>query len=236
MTGPPSGRPDAESLTSLLSDRPQRRFRRGARLYHEGDPPSHAFVVHRGLVKLMKTTDEGVEALVEFRGSGHFVGECATIDGLPRSTTAVAATETCATPVSRVDLTRHLCHDADLAMAMISSLSDAWRHSVQHLLDLMVGDAVALVAARLLQLAEDPIFASVREERNGTIVIEMPMSQRELASWAGVSQRSATGVLGYLRERGHISTSRLHVEVHDPSALAEHCVTRPPRPADAVHV
>lgn len=225
MAGAPSRGADTQSWTSLLLDRPRRPFPRGACLYRQGDPPSHVFVVHQGLVKLVKTTREGAETLVDFRGAGDFVGEHSVIDGAPRTTTATAAIDSSVGSVPRVDFVRHLRGDADLAMTVVSRLSHVVRAGMRHTADLMVGDAVALVAGRLLQLAWDPIFDPVREDRNGTVVIEMPLSQRELASWAGVSQRSATAVLGYLRSLGHISTSRLHVEVRDPPALAEHCVT-----------
>jgi CRP/FNR family cyclic AMP-dependent transcriptional regulator len=236
MTGAPTGVPTFESLTSLLSDRPRRRFARGARLYHEGDPPTHAFFVHDGLVKVVKTSDDGAEAVVEFRGSGDFVGERSVIDGLPRTTTAIAARDVSVTSVPSADFAWHLRHDADLAMTMVTSLANVVRHNIEHLLDLTVGDAVALVAVRLMQLVQDPIFDSIREDRNGTIAIEMPLSQHELASWAGVSHRSATAALGHLREQGHISTSRLHIEVRDPSALAEHGATRPLPAASTPHV
>lgn len=230
MTGAPTRGAGVDSLTSLLSDRPRRTFSRGARLYREGESPTCAFIVHAGLVKMVKTTRDGTEALVDFRGPASFVGEHSAIDGMPRTTTAIAATDSSATRVPRADFVRHIRQDAEFAMTVVSSLSDVVRTNIGHTLDLMVGDAVALVAARLLQLAHDPIFEAVRDRRDGTIVIEMPLSQRELASWSGVSQRSATGALGYFRDRGAISTSRLHIEVRDPAALAEHRVARSPIP------
>jgi CRP-like cAMP-binding protein len=61
-------------------------------------------------------------------------------------------------------------------------------------------------------------------DRGATIEIEMPMTQQELASWAGVSHRSATSVLQQLRVDGVISTSRHHLEVRDPRELAKRCV------------
>lgn len=227
MTGAPTGAPDGEFLTNLLSDRPRRKLERGARLYHEGDSPSEAFFVHSGLVKLVITADDGTEALVEFRGTGDFVGERSAVDGLPRTSSAVAAIDTSVTSVPRDDFISHIRHDADLALTMLTGFSVLVRTHVWHILDLTVGDAVTLVAGRLMQLVRDPIFDSLREDRNGTIVIEMPFSQQELASWAGVSHRSATGVLEQLREDRLISTSRLHLEIHDPATLADRCAPRP---------
>ena len=76
-----------------------------------------------------------------------------------------------------------------------------------------------------MQLVHDPTFESIRVDRGIDIEIEMPMTQQELASWAGVSHRSATNVLQQLREERLISTSRNHLEIRDPAELERRCVT-----------
>jgi CRP-like cAMP-binding protein len=118
----------------------------------------------------------------------------------------------------------HVCGDAELALTMLATFSAVVRRAVAHMLDLRVGDAESLVATRLMQLVGDPAFESIRLDRDGTIEIEMPMSQEELASWAGVSHRSATSVLQSFRDDGLISTSRYHLEIRDPAELAKRCV------------
>ena len=221
------GAPDAEALTillsGLLSGRPRRRFETGRHLFREGQPPVEAFFIFRGLVKLVKTAEDGMESVLEFRGPGALVGERSVIDGLPRMTSGVAATPTSAAPVPRDQLVACIQRDTDLALSMLANISGCVRSTVEHLLDLRVGTAASLVATRLMQLARDPTFESIRVDRGGTIEIEMPMTQQELASWAGVSHRSATSVLEQLRSEHLISTSRYHLEIRDPTALVQRC-------------
>jgi CRP-like cAMP-binding protein len=212
------------TLTTLLSERPRRRFETGSRLFHEGDAPVEAFFIDRGLVKLVKTAQDGTESLLEFRGTGTFVGERSVIDGLPRMTSGVAAIPTSAAPVPRDQLVACIRRDPDLALIMLTTFAGCVREAVGHLLDLRVGTATSLVATRLVQLARDPTFESIRVDRGATIEIEMPMTQQELASWAGVSHRSATSILQQLRVDGVISTSRHHLEVRDPMELAKRCI------------
>jgi CRP-like cAMP-binding protein len=224
MTVAPAGASDSEALTILLSERPRRRFETGSRLFHEGEPPIEAFFIYRGLVKLVKTAEDGTESLLEFRGPGAFVGERSVVDGLPRMTSGVAATPTSVAPVPRDQLVACLQRDTDLALTMLITFAGCIRSAVEHLLDLRAGNAVSLVATRLVQLAHDPAFESIRVDRGGTIEIEMPMTQQELASWAGVSHRSATNVLQRLRDERLVSTSRHHLEIRDPTELATRCV------------
>ena len=224
MTVAPDGASDNEPFNALLSDRPRRLFQIGHRLFHEGEPPVQAFFMHSGLVKLVKTAEDGTETVIEFRGPGAVIGERSALDRLPQMTSAVAAVRTSVTPVSRDQLIAHIRGDAELALTMLTTFAGVVRRAVGHLLDLSVGDAESLVATRLMELADDAVFESIRVDRGGTIDIEMPMSQRELASWAGVSHRSATNVLRHLRDENLISTSRHHLEIRDPLALAKRCV------------
>lgn len=223
MTGAAVEATHSDALSTLLSDQPWRRVPAGMRLYHEGDQPDGAHCVHSGLVELVRTADNGFELLLELCGPGGLVGGHSAIDGLPRFTSALALTDCWVTSVPRDRLVALARHDADLAMAMLVLFSRDVRVQTRHLLERSAGDAVALVALRLLELASDPMFESFRAIVGPSTVIDMPISQRGLASWAGVSRRSMAGALHRLRDDGIIRTSRLHVEVRDRAALADRC-------------
>jgi CRP-like cAMP-binding protein len=199
----------------------------GTRLYHEGDRPDHAHFVHTGLVKLVKHAENGLESLVELRGPGGLVGGLSAIDGLPRFASAVALTECSMTTVSRDDFIVLVRRDPDLAVAVLSDFSRDLRGMMSRLVERSESDAVALVARRLMELVAHPMFEPFRVVEGRVTIVETPISQNELASWAGVSPRSMTGALHRLRDDGIISTSRLHVEVRDAAALADRCVPAP---------
>lgn len=199
----------------------------GMRLYREGDRPDHAHFVHAGLVKLVKNAENGLESLVELRGPGGLVGGHSAIDGLPRFASAVALTECSMTTVSRDEFIALIRHDPDLAVAMLRDFSRDLRVMMGRLVEQSSNDAGALVATRLMELVSHPMFEPFRVVVGRATIVETPISQNELASWAGVSPRSMTGALHRLRDDGIISTSRLHVEVRDTAALADRCVAAP---------
>ena len=123
MTVAPDGAADSETLTILLSERPRRHFETGSHLFHEGEPPVEAFFIDRGLVKLVKTAENGTESLLEFRGPGAFVGERSVVDGLPRMASGVAATPASVTPVPRDRLMACIQRDTDLALTMLTTFA-----------------------------------------------------------------------------------------------------------------
>lgn len=221
------GSADGQTLAALLLEQPRRQLKRGATLFHEGSPAIEAYFLHSGVVKLVKTATDGFQALVALSGPGGLVGAHSTIDGLPRLTRAVAVIDTSLTAVSRDRLLAVIREDPDLALDLLGRFSRQLRIALRHLMELASGDAVTLVARRLLELVSDPMFDPLRSVRGDTTSIEMPMSQQELASWAGISHRSMAGALQRLRDEGLISTSRLHLDVHDAAALALRCAAGP---------
>jgi CRP/FNR family cyclic AMP-dependent transcriptional regulator len=207
------------TAAALLADSVQRTLPRNRFLFHEGDGPLDAFVIDTGLLKLFKTSLDGSQALLALRGPGAIVGELGAIDGRPRMLSAVAAVDSQITVIPGDRLVGLIRDRPELAMTMLSNQSILLRQTAFHILALASADAVALVARRLLQLVDNPAYAAVRSERAGTTVIDMPLSQQEVAAWAGVSLRSAAAVLKQLRDDSIVSTSRLQLEVHDRDEL-----------------
>ena len=214
------GHDQGVGMSELLRGRRQRELRRGANLYHEGEPAVEAYFVHAGLVKLFKTAADGSQVLVAFRGQGGLAGEHSVIECSPRLTSAVAVVDTTVTPVTRDRLVAVIGEHPDYGLAMLTSLAAHVRALTSHLLDLRRADPVALVAGRLLQLVADPMFGSIRSVTSESVSVEMPVSQHDLAAWAGVSHRSVGSALRRFRNEGLITTSRLHLEVHDATGLA----------------
>ena len=208
------------ALTAMVDGASRRYLRAGDRLFAEGDATTDVFLVEQGLVKIVKTAAGGGESLVTLRGSGGLVGEHSAIDGRPRGTGAIAATDLVVSVVSRDRLLATLDATPGFAAALLTQFTAQLRSTTRDVLALATGDALALVAARLVEMVADPMFASLRSTARGVVVLEMPISQQELASWAGVSHRSTTAVLRELRDRGLVTTQRLHIEVHDPEGLA----------------
>lgn len=214
---------DSETLITELSERPRRHVPPGGRLFHEGEPPVEAFFIHDGLVKLVKTAKDGTECVLEFRAAGWFVGECSVVLGVPQMTSGVAATPLAVTSIPREQLLAWIRRDADLASTMLTTFARSVRNAVDHVVGLRAADAASLVTTRLTELVLDPAFGSLRVDRDGAVDIEMPMTQEELASWAGVSHRSVANVLQQLRADDLIATSRHHLVVRDPAELAKRC-------------
>lgn len=210
---------DPRTEKALLAETVQRKLQRHSWLFHEGDRTGDVYLVVSGLLKLMKTAADGGESVLAIRGAGDVVGELSAIDARPRLVSAITMTETSVLPICRDRFVELMHERTDLTLLLLAHLSAQLRSVALHALAISSGDATALVARRLYQLASEAAFEPVRSQLRGAVVIDMPVSQRELATWAGVSHRSAVGAIGQLRHDEIIATSRLKLQILDMAGL-----------------
>jgi CRP/FNR family transcriptional regulator, cyclic AMP receptor protein len=193
-----------------------RSFQRGQALFTEGDRAERVFLIERGSVLISCSTDTGREIVLGLRGPGDVVGELSTLDGEPRSATALALDAVEATVASRSVL-RQALEDVDAANELIRVLATRLRDADRKRLEFAALDTLGRIAWRLLELGER--FG--RDADEGT-AIDLPLSQEQLASWCGSSRESTVKALAALRALGSISTARQRVVIHDADALRRH--------------
>lgn len=81
-----------EEATSLFQ-RFLRPYRKGEVVFDEGTQGTEMFIIHKGKVRVLKKSEEGVEQTLAVLGPGDFFGEMALIDNAPRSASTSADEE-----------------------------------------------------------------------------------------------------------------------------------------------
>jgi CRP-like cAMP-binding protein len=184
------------------------RYRRGAVVFREGDPPDRVLALRSGRVKVSLTTPGGREIVLAVKGPGDLLGELGALDGRPRSATATATEAAEAVALAPSAFNDFLDRHPRLASRLLRELVAELRASDDQHVERGSGDVTARVARRLVQLAE----------RDGP---ELALSQDDLAGWVGASREATNRALSTLRARGCIATERRRIVVLDPALLAD---------------
>lgn len=217
MTTPPQPPHSDTALSAALrAGGHVRRFRRGQALFTEGDVAERVFVIDQGQVLISSTSPDGREIVLGLRGPGDIIGELSALDGEARSATALVVTDVEAIVAPGSALARAL-EDVAAARDLISILATRLRDADRKRLEFATLDTLGRVAERLLELADG--FGAPGERG---IVLDLPLSQEQLASWCGASRESTVKALGTLRTLNCISTGRQSLIIHDPDALRRH--------------
>jgi CRP-like cAMP-binding protein len=172
---------------------------------HEGLPGEGVLVLLAGIVKATCVTRAGHEAILAFRGPGELIGELALIDHRPHSSTVVAIEPVDALIVPARDFRAFLEERPAAAVALMRMVVDRFRDTDRKLVEFTASDALARVASRLLELAET----------HGAV----PLSQEELAGWAGCSVKAVVNALQTLRRLGLVETARRQITILDLEGL-----------------
>ena len=193
----------------------------GQWLFHEGEPSTVVYVVRHGFVKIVKVTAEGTRLLLALVGPGDVVGLHGALEGVVRVTGAQACQDVTVVPIARGQLHTSMREEPDIAATLLAELSRQLRQSVTHIVDLAGGDLMNLLVTRLIDLATRDSYVGARRRNGSSIIIELPVSQHELAEWAGMSPRSAATALGVMRRAGIVSTNRMQLVIHDLQLLSD---------------
>jgi CRP/FNR family transcriptional regulator/CRP/FNR family cyclic AMP-dependent transcriptional regulator len=202
-----------EELSALGAGLRRRAFGRGVIIYHKDSPGEILYIIESGTVRTFCLSDWGREMSLDLYGPGEVFGELSLLDGLPRSTGAIALERTITYTLTRSDLLRCLERYPRIAIGIIEMLAARLRYATDYAEHLAFLDVHGRVAARLLDLAER---YGVQKEG---VEIQLRLTQSALGSWVGATREHVNRVLAHFRDRGLISVEGFTITVNDPAAL-----------------
>ncbi len=204
--------PDEQAALRALGR--DRKFVRGSVLMYEGEPGERVMVIISGHVKITRTTRDGHETILSFRGPGDLLGELSCIDGQPRLSSVEAIEPVDALVIAASAFRHHLETTPRVAVAVLENLSRRFRDTARKRSQFGASDTIGRVAARLVELAE-----RYGESCEHGVLITLPISQEELGAWTGSSRAGVAKALQTLRELHWIDTERRRFTIRDIEAL-----------------
>lgn len=204
--------PRGEADRLLLECR--RRFPAGSTVYSEGDVASDVHVLISGRVKIVSETLVGRPVLLALRGRGDLLGELAAFDGGRRSANAVCIEDTVAIALAVPRFLALLHEHPALAVHLLAVSSARLRDADAKRVEFTALDSAGRVARRLVELAE-----RFGEQTADGLLLDLGLTQDEIASWTGASREALTRALASFRQRGWLSTERRRMLLVDVDAL-----------------
>lgn len=182
---------DARTLDLLTAALRARRYRRDEVIFHVDDPGDSLYIVAKGSVKIILSSDDGTEpAILTTVGPGGFFGELALLDGAPRSATAVALDPVEAMVLRREAFDRLVDSEPGLRRALLASLAREIRRLTAQVEDLHFLDLPGRLARHLLREIDAGGPGS-----SGEVRLPWPYTQGELAGMIGGSRQSVNRLL-----------------------------------------
>lgn len=189
-----------------------RKFRRGAVVFAKGDPGHSLFAVVSGSVKMSTSSTDGRNAILNLIGKGEIFGEIALLDGLARTTDAIAHTNCELIVIDRRDFLPFLRKQPALAMRIIELLCARLRWTSGQVEHVILQDLPGRLAGVLVGLAgrRQP------DSGGGPIVI----TQQEIGEMVGMTRESINKQLRAWEARKWVRLEHGAILILKPAALA----------------
>jgi CRP-like cAMP-binding protein len=177
----------------------ERRFRRGAVIFAEGERCDGLWVVAEGRIKISRLSARGREQVLHTEGPGATLGEVPLFDGAGYVASASALTPARLLWLSRRDLEALCRRHPDVALAIIATLAQRIRAFAS-----LAGDlALRPVAERLALLLLAEARRAGRSSPRG-VEITLPGTREEIAARIGTVRELVSRSLGAFARRGFI--------------------------------
>lgn len=184
---------DLQELGSAVREH---HYRKNVVIVHMDDPGNSLFILKSGVVKVT-IDDAGREMILRMLYPTDFFGDMSLIDGMPRSASVTTLEPSEALILHREHFVEIIEKSPTILLNMAAVLSRRLRATDELIRSLAFFDVYGKVARVLLTLAAE----KGRATEQGT-VIDLRLTQQELAELAGMSRETMTRTLGAFQQAG----------------------------------
>jgi CRP-like cAMP-binding protein len=204
---------DAETRR-LLRVSSSREFARGATVFEPVANPRSVYLLERGLVRIYRLSAKGEEATLGYVRPGEVFGELGAFSDQPRESFAQAVRTSHVLRVPREELRRVLDDHPRIALSVTTQIGNRFKRIESRVESLVFRNLRSRVSHILLELAGD-----FGREDDGRIVIDLPLSQQDVATLVGATRQSVNLCLRELREAELVGYRNRRFTLSDPAAL-----------------
>lgn len=188
-------------------------FRRGQILYFEGGNAGHVFALHSGLVKIVKSLENGKERIIRAIFPGEIFGlEAVTEQLYPLTAVTLRDCEICS--VGRDELLTFLHANPDIALGMIRFLVSEMSRVRSQITDMSFKDARMKISTLLLSLLQAEF-----DQPPASQSLTLPFSRQEISEILELSPETVSRTLSSLRRERILEARGRHLEIQDVSRL-----------------
>jgi CRP-like cAMP-binding protein len=189
------------------------RYRKNEVLFFEGGPAEHLFALHSGLVKVVKSLEDGKERITRLVYPGELLGIEALIENTyPMTAVTLRDCEICS--ASRDEFVEFLRRDAGISLGMIRSLVQEVSRLSSHITDMSFKDARMKIATLVLSL-----IRSETAKPTSPYTLRLPFSRQEISDFLELSPESVSRAFTSLKNEGLVEVRARHLIIRDIEQL-----------------
>lgn len=186
-------------------------------LFREGMNAEELYIILSGRVEISKISNEGKVLTLRICGEHEICGELTLFTDAPKYLLSAKVVEDAIVAAIKKDvLELEMFNDSKLAFEFMKYMSDHFRKTQTKFRDLvLIGRRGALIST-LIRMSN-----SYGVEKDDGILINLPLTNQELANFCGTSRESANKILNDLKREKIISMKKGKITIHDLQFLRD---------------
>jgi CRP/FNR family transcriptional regulator len=191
---------------------------RGTFLFQEGMEAEELYIILSGKVQISKITTDGRELSLRICGENDICGELTLFTSDPKYLLSARVLEEGEVAAVRKDVIENeIFQNSSLAFEFMKWMSDHFRKTQTKFRDLVLNGKRGALFSTLIRMSNS--YGII--QKDGSILIDLPLTNQELANFCGTSRESVNRILSELKRDKVISIKNSKVTIIDLQYLRD---------------
>lgn len=188
-----------------------RKIEKGSFLFQEGSKADELFIIQSGILQISKIIPDGRELTLRMCTKGDLVGELNLFSPSSKFLLSARVIESGEVAVIKKDvLEEKLSQNLPLSIEFIQWMSQQYRKNQTKFRDLVLHGKKGALYSTLIRISN-----SYGIKTNKGILVDLPLTNQELANFCGTSREVVNRLLSDLRKTDIISIDKGTITIHD---------------------
>lgn len=207
---------DATEIEQVQRRFTQQHYAEGNTIHLMGEPARLLSIVALGTVRLLRSTWDGKDVVLDLLAPGDHFGSLAELGDELYQETAIAHTECCILSTTSANFSRILETYPVVAIDSLRLVAERLRTARGTIEQLSAYPVEQRIASTLLHLA-----GRIGVRQGTSILIDVPLSRQDLADMTGTTVETASRVMSEFRRAGLIESGRRWIVILDEEGLGQ---------------
>ncbi len=204
-----------ENLKILEKITKERPYKKGSTIIVEGEKSENVYIIKSGKVKILKTSSDGREIILDIKGKSKIFAEVTLFDGGRNPATVVAMEGCVILSINNGDLEEIIKQNPDMALNIIKVLNKRLKEAQSRIKNMALNDTYVRTAQVLISLMDKYGV----EIESGDIELTLKLTREELAGLAGTSRETVSRALSQFSKDNAIEIIGRRIIILDKNKL-----------------
>ena len=177
----------------------ERKFKKNAMIFIEGDPGESFYYVKSGKVKVFRTYEDGREHILLILGEGGIFGEATLFSGLPYPASTSVHEDAVIGIIRNRQLEELVKGSPELSLKLVRLLSSKLVEAQNKIRDLTFNDVFSRTASQIVKLA-----AEHGRNIGSGVLVDIQLSRQELAEMAGTTRETVSRAISRFKKENSL--------------------------------